>query len=405
MSIKKTFKQCLVFLGFLGIPVAAHALPTECEALTEPATFVSETGVVCLQQTQVIDNNGTFLFKASLQWQGVDRPNHFQLLSTEADNVDVNVNSPAFSSENGVLTIPKVDIPGAIGTERYAVDMALSEENGSFVFEMTSVAVYINPDYLPNVTWLPYGMLNADERRAVDLLDRALPYAKLADAVYDFDVVVDSWDLLETKDRGSGMQVGLYNNRDNDDLVLAFRGTESCDFPCSFNETKEYLLDVAADGLLTLGLDGPQFDDAVEFAQDVVSRFPERKIYVTGHSLGGGLAQGVGAIFGLETFAFNSAPVPDDFFDSHDVLLSDAALQEIIHVIGDIHDPVSNTDETGKFYLNADHISPLIQFDFKLKEVLPQRLGELDELRFNRHSITTFVDNATSLLTVYGEGW
>ncbi|MDH5553197.1 MAG: lipase, partial [Nitrosomonas sp.] len=128
-------------------------------------------------------------------------------------------------------------------------------------------------------------------------------------------------------------------------------------------------------------------------------------IYVTGHSLGGGLAQGVGALFGLETFAFNSAPVPDDFFDSHDVLLSDAALQEIIHVIGDIRDPVSNTDETGTFYLNADHISPLVQFDFKLKEVLPQRLGELDKLRFNRHSITTFVDNATSLLMVYGEGW
>ena len=405
MTIKKIFKYGLVFFGLWGVSVSVHALPTECSELTEPATFVSETGVVCLQQTQVMDHNGTFLFKASLQWQGADRPNHFQLLSTEADNVGANVNSPAFSSENGVLTIPKVDITGAIGTERYAVNMVLSEENGDFFFELTSLAVYVNPDYQPNVTWLPYGMLNADERLAVDLLDRALPYAKLADAVYDFDSVVDSWDLLETKDRSSGMQVGLYNNRDNDDLVLAFRGTESCDFPCSLSETKEYLLDVAADALLTFGQDGPQFDDAVEYAQDVVSRFPERKIYVTGHSLGGGLAQGVGALFGLETFAFNSAPVPDDFFDSHDVLLSDAALQEIIHVIGDIRDPVSNTDETGTFYLNADHISPLVQFDFKLKEVLPQRLGELDKLRFNRHSITTFVDNATSLLMVYGEGW
>lgn len=405
MMIKKIFKHGLVFFGLWGVSVSAHALPTECDELTEPATFVSETGVVCLQQTQVMDNNGTFLFKASLQWQGVDRPNHFQLVSTEADNVAANINSPAFSSDNGVLTMPKVDIPGAIGTERYAVNMVLSEEDGNFFFEMTSLAVYVNPDYQPSVTWLPYGMLNIDERRAVELLDRALPYAKLADAVYDFDTVVDNWDIIETKDRGSGMQVALYSSRDNGDLVLAFRGTESCDFPCSFSETTEYLLDVAADALLTFGQDGPQFDDAVAYAQDVVTRFPDRTIYVTGHSLGGGLAQGVGALFGLETFAFNSAPVPDDFFDSHDVLLSNADLQEIIHVIGDIHDPVSNTDETGAFYLNANHISPLTQFDFKLKEVLPQRLGELDKLRFNRHSITTFVDNATSLLTIYGDGW
>ncbi len=405
MTMKKICKHGFVFFCLYCVSVFAHALPAECDELTEPATFVSETGVVCLQQTQVMDNNGTFLFKASLQWQGADRPNHFQLLSTEADNLGANVNSPAFSSENGVLTIPKVDLPGAIGTERFAVNMALSEENGSFVFEMTSLAVYVNPDFVPNETWVPYGMLDSDERRAVDLLARSLPYAKLADAVYDFDNVVDGWDLIDDKSRGSGMQAALYRAQDSDDLVLAFRGTESCDFPCSFKETKELALDVFADSLLTLGQDGSQFDDAMEYAQDVVNFFPDRKIYVTGHSLGGGLAQAIGAAFGLETFAFNSAPVPDDFMKSSRVQLSDEELQEIIHVIADIHDPVSNTDETGKFYLNADHLSPLVQFDFKLKEVLPGRLAKLDKLRFNRHSITTFVDNASLLLTTYEEGW
>lgn len=407
MDIRKTFNKALFLLGLSVCAMSAQAQPTECSELTEPATFLGETGVVCLQQTRVMDNNGTFLFKASLQWLGAERPNHFRLFSTEADNTGtVNVNSPAFTSVNNVLSIPKVDVPGTFGTERFAVNLRLLQENGAFLFELSSTEVYINPDYVPNETWRPYGMLDPDERRAVDLLGGSIQYAKLSDAVYDFDnVVVDNWDLIETKDRSSGMQAGLYSDRDNGDLVLAYRGTESCDFPCSFSETKELVLDVAADSLLTFGQDGPQFDHAVAFAQDVVNRHQGRKIVVTGHSLGGGLAQAVGATFGLETFAFNSAPVPEDFIKNNQIQLGEEALREIIYVISDIRDPVSNTDETGKFYLNAEHITPLIQFDFKFREVLPTRLSELDALRLNRHSITTFVDNAESLLTIYRDGW
>ncbi len=407
MDINKTFNKIFLAFGLVAYAMSAQALPTECSDLTEPATFLGESGVVCLQQTQVTDDNGTFLFKASLQWLGADRPNHFELLSTEPDDINaVNVNSPAYTSVNNVLTIPKVDVPGTYGTERFSVDLKFFQEDGVSLFELASADVYINPEFIPNETWVPYGMLDPDERRAVDLLGGSIAYAKLADAVYDFDnVVVDNWELIETKDRSSGMQAGLYSDRDSGDLVLAFRGTETCDFPCSFSETKEFFLDVAADSLLTFGQDGPQFDHAVKFAQDVVNRHQGRKIYVTGHSLGGGLAQAVGATFGLETFAFNSAPVPDDFIKSNQIQLSEEELHQIIHVIADIRDPVSNTDETGKFYVNADHISPLIQFDFKLREVLPTRLSELDALRLNRHSITTFVDNAESLLTIYQDGW
>ncbi len=407
MDINKTFNKIFLSFGLVVYAMSTQALPTECSDLTEPATFLGESGVVCLQQTQVTDDNGTFLFKASLQWLGADRPNHFELSSTEPDDINaVNVNSPAFTSVNNVLTIPKVDVPGTYGTERYAVNLSLFQENGVSLFELASADVYINPEFIPNETWVPYGMLDSDERSAVDLLGGAIAYAKLADAVYDFDnVVVDNWDLIEEKDRSSGMQAGLYSDQDSGDLVLAFRGTESCDFPCSFSETKELVLDVAADSLLTFGQDGPQFDHAVSYAQDVVNRHQGRRIIVTGHSLGGGLAQAVGATFGLETFAFNSAPVPDDFIKSNQIQLSEEELQQIIYVISDIRDPVSNTDETGKFYLNADHITPLIQFDFKLREVLPTRLSELDALRLNRHSITTFVDNAESLLTIYQDGW
>ncbi len=405
MNIKRTFRNFLLFSSLSVFALSAQAQPEECAVLTEPATFLAEASLVCLQKTQVTDNNGTFLFKASLQWLGAERPNHFQLVSSEADDAGVDINSPTFMSANNTLTIPKIDIPGIYGTERFAVNLKLMQEDDTSLFELSSVDVYINPDFVPNETWVPYGMLDSDERRAVDLLARSLPYAKLADAVYDFDNIVDGWDLIDDKSRGSGMQAALYRAQDSDALVLAFRGTESCDFPCSLKETKELALDVFADSLLTLGQDGSQFDDAMEYAQEVVNFFPDRKIYVTGHSLGGGLAQAIGAAFGLETFAFNSAPVPDDFLKSSRVQLSTEELQEIIHVIADIHDPVSNTDESGKFYLNADHLSPLIQFDFDLKEVVPGRLAKLNKLRFDRHSITTFVDNAGLLLTTYEGGW
>ena len=97
--------------------------------------------------------------------------------------------------------------------------------------------------------------------------------------------------------------------------------------------------------------------------------------------------------------------VTDDYFDNYPITLTTEQLEELIYVIGDIHDPVSNTDETGKFYLNADHVTSLIQFDFDSKEVMPDQSLDLDELRFNRHSITRLFNNAVSLMQIYREGW
>lgn len=395
-------------IGFYCFAVMAspsHATTTDCSEQTAPAAFFVDNGLLCLQKITIAEQPGTAFYMASLEWSGPGNSNQFRLLDTMLDNLS-DQHSPVFSIANGSLVIPKVDIPLTFGTERYVANLVLVENDDQTVFELASIARYINPDFIPNVNWKPYGMLDRDERHAVDLLGRSLPYAKLADAVYDFDnTVVDQWVLVDKKDKNSGMQAAVYYNQETDEVVLAFRGTESCDFPCSFSETAEFLLDSAADALLTFGFVDTQFEDAMDYAQDVLNRVQGRKIIVTGHSLGGGLAQAVGASFGLETFAFNSAPVPDDFFKDFPPTLPPEELREIIYVLGDIHDPVSNTDETGKFYQNADHVSPMIQFDFDLKEVLPSELKKLDELRFNRHSMTRLVDNASALLTIYQDGW
>ena len=410
--MKSRHKHYVILIGWAVLMAAtsmARALPEDCLDLTAPAAFLETNGLVCLQKVIVADQGDTQLFKASLQWLGVDNPNQFKLLSAEFDHAASETDSPTFSAADGLLILPKVDIPKQFGTERYTVSLAWvpgADDSTVSLFELAKIATYINPDYVPNVTWKPYGMLHPEERRAVDILGRSIPYAQLADAIYDFDnITVDTWELIESISKSSGMQAGVYNNRDTGELTLAFRGTEACSFPCSLSETKAYLLDVAADTALTLGFVNDQFKHAFNFAQDVVNRYPGRKITVTGHSLGGGLAQAVGAVLGLETFAFNSSPVPDDFFDSYPLSLTSEQLEEIIYVIADIHDPVSNTDETGKFYLNADHVTPLIQFNFDLKEIAPDQSFDFDELRFDRHSITKLFNNATSLISTFREGW
>ncbi len=407
--------RIISFSFLMGTASITQALPDECVNLTAPATFLEANSLVCLQKIVVTDSSGDQLYKASLQWLGADNPSGFKLLTVEPDDT-TDANSPTFSLLNGVLTIPKVDIPKLYGTERYTVSLAwvtdtdASTNDPVSIFKLAAVAQYNNPEYVPNVTWKPYGMLLPRERRAVDLLARSISYAKLANAVYDFDnTQLDAWELIESRGKNSGMDAGVYINRDTNELALAFRGTETCNFPCSFNELEDARRDLVADTAIGTGIVSDQFKDAFRFAQEVqeaVSRYPDiNKITVTGHSLGGGLAQAIGAVFGWEAFAFNSSPVPDHFFDTYTITLPEEEIQKLIHVIADVHDPVSNTDNTGKFYFDSHHVTPLIQFNFRKKEISPEDKVDLDDLRFGRHSITRFTDNATELLNIYRDGW
>ena len=391
----------LVFIIQIG---TVQALPEDCLNLTTPATFVEPENVACLQKVIVTDGINQQFYKASLQWQGINSPNQFRLASAELDQTGDSY-SPVFSSTTGLLTLPKIDIPRTFGTERYAVNLTSIpniEDPSTLLFELTQIDIYINPDFIPGQNWKPYGMLQTTERQAVDTLGRSIPYAQLADAVYDFDIVnFEQWELIEHISKSSGMQAGLYKNKETAELVLAFRGTEKCDFPCSL----ETLRDMAADVTLTLGLVPDQFKHAFNFAQDVANRYSNHKITVAGHSLGGGLAQAIGSVFGLETYAFNSSPVPDDFFDQYPVTLPQEELDEIIFNIADIHDPVSNTDENGDFYLNARHITQLFQFNFDAMEIFPTQSFDFTDLRFDRHSITKLIGNAQRLIALYQSGW
>lgn len=399
-------------LGLISLAVYsnfAQAHPEECLNETAHAVFLPKSGIVCLQKIKVIDSSGTQFYKASLKWQGLDNSNQFEFVTVDTDS-SAEGDTPSFSIDNGVLKLPMVDIPEAFGTNRYKVELVLKQDSGVDLFDLTFATPYINPDYVPGDAWKPYAQLSATKRQAVNLLGQSLPFAHIANAVYSFDeTLINDWELIEQISKDSGMQAGLYQNQQTDELLIAFRGTEACDFSCSFKELKESVLDLAADTLLSFGESGPQFRHAFNFAEDIIARYPESNIKVTGHSLGGGLAQAIGTTFNLETFAFNSAPVPKDFFKEHPTDLTESERNEKIHVISDLFDPVSHADESGETYLKAAHVTPLIQFDFDGKEVLPSlgldSLEQLYTLRFDTHSMTNLIDGITEILDVYAKGW
>ncbi|BCG64299.1 MAG: hypothetical protein methR_P2072 [Methyloprofundus sp.] len=402
------FISCIGLYSLLFFSHSLQAHPNECANISAPAIFLSESELVCLQKIKVVNGADIQFYKVALQWLGAAAPTKFSIISVEPDSADADSHH-SFSVTTGILSLSTIDIPTTYGTERYAANFVFKQENGINLFELSTANVYDNPNYIPKETWKPFGMLSADERRAVDLLGQSLPYAQLADAIYDFsNNTIGAWQLIQQESKDSGMQAGLFNNNETGELVLAFRGTESCEFPCSFAETKESVLDLAADALLSFGESGPQFRHAFNFAQQVLDNYPEYKITVTGHSLGGGLAQAVGAVFQLKTFAFNSAPVPADFFVEHPTSLTADELNNIIHVISDIRDPVSHADDSGQTYLNANHAAPLIHFDFDAKEVQPEtvnRLADLYALRFKKHGMTELFDNASALIMLYQQGW
>lgn len=147
-------------LGFISLAIAAplaQATPEGCAHLTAPATFIESNGLVCLQKVIVKDASGDQLYKASLQWLGADKPNQFKLIDAGFDDAS-EMNSPVFSLSNGLLTIPKVDVPKLNGTERYNVslnwlkDSDVDTDDAVSLFELATVALYINPGYIPNVT-------------------------------------------------------------------------------------------------------------------------------------------------------------------------------------------------------------------------------------------------------------
>lgn len=129
--------------------------------------------------------------------------------------------------------------------------------------------------------------------------------AKLSLEVYDGTVpygwnrLTDSRDFPEIT--APGFYAAVYQNIATGEIVIAYRGTTVSDSG-----------DLGADIALTVSGEHPQFEAALQFANQINSTYGEQPgvtISVTGHSLGGGLAQLAADVFGFGGTTFDAPGV------------------------------------------------------------------------------------------------
>ncbi|MCP4106895.1 MAG: DUF2974 domain-containing protein [Desulfobacteraceae bacterium] len=105
--------------------------------------------------------------------------------------------------------------------------------------------------------------------------------------------------VQEFTDGWDGFDAKLYINTDNNKYVLVFRGTQ----PLSPIDWMHDLAQVLND---YIDMDISQYEKAVDLAVALQSQLGDN-LQITGHSLGGGLAQVAGLYTGLKTTCFEAA--------------------------------------------------------------------------------------------------
>nr|WP_232371234.1 hypothetical protein [Desulfogranum marinum] len=119
-----------------------------------------------------------------------------------------------------------------------------------------------------------------------------------------------------------GLHAVAYRNVDSGKVAIVYEGTSS-------------LLDVVTDVSQPFFWKPRQFSLAQEFAEEIGRRYCDKlqdckaDITLTGHSLGGGLAQYVALKFGMKAYVFNSAGLWGSTVEDVDTMF--AAESEIIH--------------------------------------------------------------------------
>lgn len=107
------------------------------------------------------------------------------------------------------------------------------------------------------------------------------------------------YELLARSDSSSGYQGTVYRSLATNEVIVAHRGTEF---------DRQAMLDGGVDAAMVTARINAQLDDALALTKQAIKLADERgygQVYVTGHSLGGALAQITAHHYNLPGDAFN----------------------------------------------------------------------------------------------------
>lgn len=138
----------------------------------------------------------------------------------------------------------------------------------------------------------------------IDVAVKAAPFSALSNAIYTGEEV-SGWSKVpdfDRRDDKTGFHGAVYQSNDGKKIAVVFEGTTS---------PKDWRTDAA----IAAALPTEQLDSAVVLAGDAAVRFKGKEIVVTGHSLGGALAQYAAGVLGLEAYTFNAAGLRGDYYE------------------------------------------------------------------------------------------
>ena len=157
-------------------------------------------------------------------------------------------------------------------------------------------------------------------------------------------------DQINEKSKFFGVDTGgfsatVFKDTNTNEYVIAFRGS---------NDAQDFrdnlIMGATSTGLLG-DITNKQFKEAFAFASEQIARIqaqnPDAKISITGHSLGGSLAQAVGAKLNMQTITFNAYGVKayvENILNEDEL---NAAKKNILNIYN-AKDPVSNGTLGGK---------------------------------------------------------
>jgi len=173
-------------------------------------------------------------------------------------------------------------------------------------------------------------------------------YALLSQKIYDNATTVDDWQRIIDYKKNilglytHGLHLSVYQNTKDQRIAIVIEGTSATDI-------EDIITDVVQ--LTSSPITPKEYTEAREFVQDLRdANSTFENAIITGHSLGGGIAQFIGYSFGMETHTFNPAGLSDTtidnakkYYEEHNYTDTKKITNLISHNSDDKRDIVSQT--------------------------------------------------------------